>query len=635
MAKLAPSGVLKLPNLAELDFKLREKETQDRLRADEYSSKFDEIQGNFLAADMDAVQGAYDPVENAINALAQNPNDPTLRRNLRKAFSTYSQVAGTAKFLADNNRSQKAMYMADPDKFGLRFDQFEKDINQDALGRRSVNDILERARNPYTAPLAYTGVMADPSKLVNLLGKNFNSTIKDYYTVDGEIDQTLAEERARNIIKNKAMSPQEQQGAMLFQALKEDLIGDRSLKNPIRREDVDLVNSQMFRDSNPELLQRYTDDVINSHLANIPQLAVDAYTRSVNEKKARDARAKTANANVYSTLKPTKYDTKSRGVSVGVETGSVSNEQPWVTTREGFLYDIGGKNQTVPMSDSEDIVQFGVMYEDGDPNSAIDYVTIKDTDKTEIKLGPDGSPVYDPETRKPVITKYVTKTREMTPVERSALEAKIPNFSRLMADVTKVTDVTKEKQPDNNKVSIDNRLDESLNNIGEGNDESADAANPGEEMVSAPIYNNPLFDEIIAGIEDKETKTIYISGVGEVPVPGSRNPVSTPPTSGSADPDEGIIAAEETTEDSELKNLLGVLDGSVKETPEDNNNESTEESDSLSSEEMKEEILYRAKLRLSELSNIKNKSKEQVEETEEIKKYISSINSKKSRNQIS
>ena len=537
MAKLAPSGVLKLPNLAELDFRLREKETQDRLRADEYSSKFDEIQGNFLAADMDAVQGAYDPVENAINSLAQNPNDPTLRRNLRKAFSTYSKIAGTAKFLADNNRSQKAMYMADPDKFGLRFDQFEKDINQDALGRRSVDEILERARNPYTAPLAYTGVMADPSKLVDLLGKNFNSTIKDYYTVDGEINQTLAEERARNIIKNKAMSPQEQQGAMLFQALKEDLIGDRSLKNPIRREDVDLVNSQMFRDSNPELLQRYTDDVINSHLANIPQLGIDAYTKAINDEKASAARAKVAKADVYSTLKPSKYNTKSRSASVGVETGTVSNEQPWVTSREGFMYDIGGKNQTVPMSDSEDIVRFGVMYEDGDPNSAIEYVTVKDTDKTEIKLGPDGSPVYDPETRKPVITKYVTKTREMTPVERSALEAKIPNFSRLM------TDITKEKQPDNNKVSIDNRLDESLNNIGEGNDESADAANPGEEMVSAPIYNNPLFDEIIAGIEDKETKTIYISGVGEVPMPGSRNPVSTPPTSGSADPEEGIMAS--------------------------------------------------------------------------------------------
>tara|TARA_R110000744_G_scaffold106950_1_gene203354 strand:- start:678 stop:2528 length:1851 start_codon:yes stop_codon:yes gene_type:complete len=533
MAKLAPSGVLKLPNLAELDFKLREKETQDRLRADEYSSKFDEIQGNFLAADMDAVQGAYDPVENSINALAQNPNDPTLRRNLRKAFSTYSQVAGTAKFLADNNRSQKAMYMADPDKFGLRFDQFEKDINQDALGRRSVNDILERARNPYTAPLAYTGVMADPNKLVDILGKNFNSTMKDYIMPeDGKINQTLAETRARNIIKNKAMSPQEQQGAMLFQALKEDLIGDRSLKNPIRREDVDLVNSQMFRDSNPELLQRYTDDVINSHLANIPQLAVDAYTRSVNEKKARDAREKTAKANVYSTLKPTKYDTKSRGKSVGVETGKVSKEQPWVTSRTGFLYDIGGKNQTVPMSDSEDIVQFGVMYEGENP---IEYVTVKDTDKTERKLDSNGDIMYDPKDGMPVITKYVTKTREMTATERSALEAKIPNFSELM------NDITVEKQSDDNKVSIDNRLDESLNNIGEGNDESADAANPGEEIVSAPIYNNPLFDEIIAGIEDKETKTIYISGVGDVPMPGRGG--SNPPTSGSADPDEGIMAS--------------------------------------------------------------------------------------------
>ena len=110
------------------------------------------------------------------------------------------------------------------------------------------------------------------------------------------------------------------------------------------------------------------------------------------------------------------------------------------------------------MSDSEDIVQFGVMYEGENP---IEYVTVKDTDKTERKLDSNGDIMYDPKDGMPVITKYVTKTREMTATERSALEAKIPNFSELM------TDITVEKQSDDNKVSIDNRLDESLNNIGE------------------------------------------------------------------------------------------------------------------------------------------------------------------------
>ena len=106
MAKLIPSGVVNLPNFAELQYNLNERERQKQLQFDEWSSQFDKKAGTYLDGDKEAVQTAYSGVESALKELARDPDNVDLRRKVREANASYNEVAGTAQFLADNYRQQ-------------------------------------------------------------------------------------------------------------------------------------------------------------------------------------------------------------------------------------------------------------------------------------------------------------------------------------------------------------------------------------------------------------------------------------------------------------------------------------------------------------------------------------------------
>jgi hypothetical protein len=102
MAKVVPSGVIQLPDFAQLDYNLKQQKRQEQLQFDDYLSRFGEIQGNYLAGDLEAVQGAYDNIESVMDKLAANPDDLSLRRELRNAlWSITHKLAGTAQFLAE------------------------------------------------------------------------------------------------------------------------------------------------------------------------------------------------------------------------------------------------------------------------------------------------------------------------------------------------------------------------------------------------------------------------------------------------------------------------------------------------------------------------------------------------------
>jgi hypothetical protein len=51
MAKLIPSGVVNLPNFAELQYNLNERERQKQLQFDEWSAQFDKKAGTYLDGD--------------------------------------------------------------------------------------------------------------------------------------------------------------------------------------------------------------------------------------------------------------------------------------------------------------------------------------------------------------------------------------------------------------------------------------------------------------------------------------------------------------------------------------------------------------------------------------------------------
>jgi hypothetical protein len=48
MAKVVPSGVIQLPDFAQLDYNLKQQKRQEQLQFDDYLSRFGEIQGTIL-----------------------------------------------------------------------------------------------------------------------------------------------------------------------------------------------------------------------------------------------------------------------------------------------------------------------------------------------------------------------------------------------------------------------------------------------------------------------------------------------------------------------------------------------------------------------------------------------------------
>ncbi len=287
MAEVIPSGVIKLPNFAEIGYNLKRQKTQDALRAEEFSSQFDEIQGNYLAADVDAVQGAYDAVEDARDLYSQDPNNVDYIKALRKAHSYYAKIAGTAKFLADNNRSLSSDYNANPNKYSITsidaFDLLEKDKSV----KRTAEQIILLGQNPLEFGMSYKSDIADPNKAVNLLLESFDRKKNDYMTAEGNYDLDKVREDFKKIMENRSYLPEEKQGAILYQAFEKDLIGDRSLRNPIRPIDVDLINEPIFQEQNPNLFNDYMDGVVNSAMNFVAEQGVSPYA------KARDEESKT------------------------------------------------------------------------------------------------------------------------------------------------------------------------------------------------------------------------------------------------------------------------------------------------------------------------------------------------------
>lgn len=207
MAKLIPSGVINLPNFAELQYKLNEQERQKQLQFDEWSSQFQKKAGTYLDADREAVQQSYDQVEKALTELASDPDNVELRRKVREANAEYNQIAGTAQFLADNYRQQWSAYNTNPDQFSLGGENAVDVFNRERTTKRDANQIMSMASNPFTLQPKYKYDMQSPTQIADEALNNFRKNINDYIRKDGSIDEAKAREYITNYMSARYVDP--------------------------------------------------------------------------------------------------------------------------------------------------------------------------------------------------------------------------------------------------------------------------------------------------------------------------------------------------------------------------------------------------------------------------------------------
>jgi hypothetical protein len=276
MAKVVPSGVIQLPDFAQLDYNLKQQKRQEQLQFDDYLSRFGEIQGNYLAGDLEAVQGAYDNIESIMDKLAANPDDPSLRRELRNAYGNYSQLAGTAKFLADNNRQQRALYATNPDNFSLTSDEAMGMLDSDARTKRSSEQILGLAGSPLTLPLAYKYQLGSPTEVADEMRNDFERIKTDYLLNDGTYNQDGITQWANEWLGARYIDPEQKRNAVAYSALRQGKIGRNGKLTG--REDLDRLDTPEFEPFRDPLLGDYTNQTVEAFMKTVPKRGIDVIT---------------------------------------------------------------------------------------------------------------------------------------------------------------------------------------------------------------------------------------------------------------------------------------------------------------------------------------------------------------------
>jgi len=364
MAKVVPSGVIQLPDFAQLDYNVKQQKRQEQLQFDEYLSQFGEMQGNYLAADLEAVQGAYDNVENIMDKLAANPDDISLRRDLRNAFGQYSQVAGTAQFLANNNREQRALYATNPDNFSLTSDEAMGLIDSDARVKRNTEQIMSLASNPLALPMAYRYQLGSPTEVADEMRNDFERIKTDFLLNDGTYNQDDINKWANEWLGARYLDPPQLRNAIAYSALRQGKIGRNGKLTG--RQDLDRLDSPEFEPFRESLINDYSKQAVEAFMKIVPQRGVSRYQLNQDALRLAAQRNKAISGNKFFNL--TGGPTIFSDVTYDAQGKEISRKPKG----RGFMFPI--EDMPIKFADGSMITSFGKL---GDK----DYV-IKTTKET-------------------------------------------------------------------------------------------------------------------------------------------------------------------------------------------------------------------------------------------------------------
>ena len=283
MAKLIPSGVINLPNFAELQYNLNEREREKQLKFDEWSSQFTKKSGTYLDGDREAVQTAYSGVENALKELARDPDNIDLRRKVREANAGYNEIAGTAQFIADNYRQQWSAYNTNPDQFDLGGKNAVELFDSERTTKRDANQIMSLASNPFTLMPKYKYEMRSPDQIAKEMIPTFDRLKKDFVKKDGTVDQDKAEAWAREYLMANQTDPNELNNAIVFEGVSQGKIGRNG--QITSRADLDIINTEQFAPIAKGLGINFNDKTVRSFMSLIPERDVSAYEKGINDQK--------------------------------------------------------------------------------------------------------------------------------------------------------------------------------------------------------------------------------------------------------------------------------------------------------------------------------------------------------------
>jgi hypothetical protein len=378
MAKLIPSGVVNLPNFAELQYNLNRQRQADELAIAKDVAQFKQRDGIIAPGAMPLVQAEFDAWQEDAKRYAADPSAANYAA-LSGAYDRYSKAHGAGKFLFEAVKERDAKFYNEPTKWGISVDQYSQDSD----------NLIKTRYNSFDELLTAASGISDLRPATQLKPESPEAFAKeavaavdpmDFLNSDGTFNEEKARERYKDIYSAKTAVEDRKRNNLIYTAANKGLIGTKTadgfkLDN---LGEVDLLFSSPNFDTEG-MLQEYGDQGEEIYVSLLKRNADEAYKRGIKQQELgmeyqrlrKDLRGK---ENEYAGLEP--LNVSIRPVVKNLETGT---ERFGESLGQGRVIDI--ESAPVKSSTGGDIIKFGFA---NGKNVIVEQVKTKDDEKNTI-----------------------------------------------------------------------------------------------------------------------------------------------------------------------------------------------------------------------------------------------------------
>jgi hypothetical protein len=360
MAKLIPSGVIQLPNFAELQYKLDRQKQSDEMAVARDLAQYKRQTGIIAPGAMPLVQQEFDNWQEGAKKYAAEPSASNFA-NLNSAYESYSQAHGYGKFLFDAVKERDAKFYNEPTKWGISVDEYSQDSdNLIKTGYKSFDELVSAASNvsslrPATqlkpeSPEAFAKEAVDAVDPMDFLDKN------------GVFNENLARKRYSDIYNAKTAVEDRKRNNLIYTAANKGLIGTKTADGFKLNNlgEVDLLFSSPNFDVEG-MLQEYGDQGEEIYISLLKRGAEEAYKRGIKGQELGMARQRLQkdlrdDENYYDGLEPLGVAIRPVIRETNEKTGE-TKERFGKSLGEGKVIDI--ESAPVKSSTGNDIIKFG------------------------------------------------------------------------------------------------------------------------------------------------------------------------------------------------------------------------------------------------------------------------------------
>jgi hypothetical protein len=360
MAKLIPSGVIQLPNFAELQYKLDRQKQSDEMAVARDLAQYKRQTGIIAPGAMPLVQQQFDNWQEGAKKYAADPSASNFAE-LNSAYESYSQAHGYGKFLFDAVKERDAKFYNEPTKWGISVDEYSQDSdNLIKTSYKSFDELVSAASNVSSLRPATQLKPESPEAFAKEAVAAVDPM--DFLDTNGVFNEERARKRYNDIYNAKTAVEDRKRNNLIYTAANKGLIGTKTADGFKLNNlgEVDLLFSSPNFDAEG-MLQEYGDQGEEIYVSLLKRGADEAYKRGIKSQELGMARQRLQkdlrdDESDYAGLEPVGVSIRPIIRETNEKTGE-TKERFGKSLGEGKVIDI--ESAPIKSSTGNDIIKFG------------------------------------------------------------------------------------------------------------------------------------------------------------------------------------------------------------------------------------------------------------------------------------